>query len=756
MPRILAIDDIGDNLISLRAVIADAFPGAQVFTAQTGIEGIGIAVAEDPDVILLDIVMPQMDGFAVCERLKREDLARDIPVVFVTAMKDDRASRIRALECGAEAFLSKPIDATELTAQIRAMIKIKSANRQRRDEQERLERLVAERTEALERSQTAMLNLLEDLKAENESRKKVETALRESEGHFRALADSGHMLIWTSGKDKLCDYFNEPWLLFTGRSLARELGTGWTEGVHPEDLERCLAVYLGAFERREPFSMEYRLRHASGEYRWIQDDGSPRFDEEGRFLGYIGHCLDISSRKHLEQEILERERYLRAILETTQDGCWVIDTQGMILDANAACCRMLGYAADELKGMHISDLDAVEDPRGTAERIARIIANGTETFETRHIRKDGSVFDTEVSVAWLGEDLNRFVSFSRDISARKQAETALADSELRFRVLFSQAAVGIAEIDTATGRFLAVNQCYADIVGRSMDEMLATDFMSITHAEDVAGDRSCMERLITAEVERYSWEKRYVRKDGSMVWGSVTVSPLWLPGERPTHHIAIVQDITERRLAEHRVQALLHEKEIILKEVHHRVKNNMGTIMGLLSIHSSLQADPGSKAALQDASARVRSMMLLYDKLYNSDLSGSISIRSYLPALLDEVVALFPRKVPVRVDVELPDLPLGERRLSLLGIIVNELVTNSMKHAFCDREGETISIRATSSGGMVRLVLADNGKGIPEGIELDHAGGFGLQLVKLLLAQMDGSLEIQRKGGTSFVMSFST
>jgi PAS domain S-box-containing protein len=135
-------------------------------------------------------------------------------------------------------------------------------------------------------------------------RKKAEKALAESELHFRSLANCGQALVWTSGADMLCDYFNEPWLAFTGRGLEQEIGNGWAEGVHAEDLARCIDTYVTAFERREPFSMEYRLRHASGEYRWLVDQGTPRFDSQGVFIGYIGHCLDITSRKRMEEELL--------------------------------------------------------------------------------------------------------------------------------------------------------------------------------------------------------------------------------------------------------------------------------------------------------------------------------------------------------------------------------------------------------------------------------------------------------------------
>ncbi|TRZ96930.1 MAG: sensor domain-containing diguanylate cyclase [Rhodocyclaceae bacterium] len=134
-------------------------------------------------------------------------------------------------------------------------------------------------------------------------RKRTENLLRESEQHFRTLANGGSTLIWTSGLDKRCDYFNEPWLRFTGRSLEQEVGDGWIEGVHPDDLSHCLQTYVAAFDQRRSFSMDYRLRHGDGSYRWIRDDGNPRYDSRGEFIGYIGFCMDITEQKAAEEQI---------------------------------------------------------------------------------------------------------------------------------------------------------------------------------------------------------------------------------------------------------------------------------------------------------------------------------------------------------------------------------------------------------------------------------------------------------------------
>ena len=139
--------------------------------------------------------------------------------------------------------------------------------------------------------------------ADISERKLAEAAMRESEQHFRTLANSGSALIWTSGLDKGCNYFNIPWLNFTGRRLEQELGNGWTEGLHPEDFDRCLSIYTSHFDQHQPFSMEYRMRHADGSYRWIRDDGTPRYDSQGNFLGFIGFCYDITREQGIAEEL---------------------------------------------------------------------------------------------------------------------------------------------------------------------------------------------------------------------------------------------------------------------------------------------------------------------------------------------------------------------------------------------------------------------------------------------------------------------
>ena len=146
--------------------------------------------------------------------------------------------------------------------------------------------------------------------------KRAEESLRESEQRFRVVADAAPALIWLSGTDKLCHWFNQPWLAFTGRSMALEVGNGWVDGVHPDDVERCFQTYSDAFDSRKPFSMEYRLRRHDGEFRWLIDNGVPRYGSGGEFDGYIGSCIDVTDYKNAEAALRDTARRKDEFLAT--------------------------------------------------------------------------------------------------------------------------------------------------------------------------------------------------------------------------------------------------------------------------------------------------------------------------------------------------------------------------------------------------------------------------------------------------------
>ncbi|MEI6275798.1 MAG: PAS domain S-box protein [Prolixibacteraceae bacterium] len=227
--------------------------------------------------------------------------------------------------------------------------------------------------------------------------KKAEEALKENELRFRTLADSGQALIWTAAPDKKCDYFNKVWLDFTGRTIEEELGDGWAEGVHPEDLERCFEVYSTSFEKHEPFNMAYRLRRHDGEYCWLQDSGMPRYDLHGNFLGYIGHCLEISDLINAKNALKKSEEVYRFITERSNDLIFVFRLKPEIgfEYVSPSAERITGYTVEDhyndpelgMKMVHPDDRPLlISMQHGEIE---------TGILRLRWIKKDGSIIWTE-------------------------------------------------------------------------------------------------------------------------------------------------------------------------------------------------------------------------------------------------------------------------------------------------------------------------------------------------------------------------
>jgi two-component sensor histidine kinase len=221
--------------------------------------------------------------------------------------------------------------------------------------------------------------------------------------------------------------------------------------------------------------------------------------------------------------------------------------------------------------------------------------------------------------------------------------------------------------------------------------------------------------------------------------------------------LCIGTDVTERRLAEIEVKKLLNEKEILLQEVHHRIKNNMNTIAGLLYLQSASADNDRAAEALKDAHGRVLGMMMIYDRLFRSSDFRSVNVRDYMPELIAGIVSTFPDFGNVAVETFIDDFILDTATMVPAGIIINELLTNSYKYAFPDRRGGKVDISFISTGvKSYEIIYKDNGVGIPDSIVAGVSGGFGLSLITLLAEQMHGSFEIVRGAGAMFRIKFQT
>ncbi len=251
--------------------------------------------------------------------------------------------------------------------------------------------------------------------------KQALSALQESEERFRMMADTAPVLIWMAGCDKLCNYFNAVWLEFTGRTLEQEIGNGWVEGVHPDDREECVKVYLNAFDARQAFSMEYRLQNWNGEYRWILDKGTPRFSSDGSFVGYIGSCIDITERKQAEEKIIQQAE----LLDVATDAILLRSLSGIILYCNQSVERMYGWTAEEAIGKSVNELLYKDFSEELQEAHHKALQNGSWEGELRKVTKQGK--EIIVASRWtLIRDRagpKSILSVDTDITQKKQLES---------------------------------------------------------------------------------------------------------------------------------------------------------------------------------------------------------------------------------------------------------------------------------------------------------------------------------------------
>jgi formate hydrogenlyase transcriptional activator len=259
-----------------------------------------------------------------------------------------------------------------------------------------------------------------------------------------------------------------------------------------------------------------------------------------------------------QKQMLHALELFRTLLDNSNDAIEVIDPQTMrFLDVNQTACGSLGYSRDEMLSFSVFDID----PRATREMAAKAWEHlrqaGFLMIETEHRRKDGTTFPVEVNLKRVELDKEYIVAITRDITERKGIAAELEASERRFRALFDRAPVGIALVDSHTGKFLHVNPKHCEIVGRTEQEMLQLCFQDITHPDDKSKSDKELAQMLDEKLPGYDLEKRYVRPDGRAVWANLSVVPMWEPGEQIRSHLSIVQDITERLKSE----AALRESE---------------------------------------------------------------------------------------------------------------------------------------------------------------------------------------------------
>jgi PAS domain S-box-containing protein len=415
--KILAIDDNRDNLITLKAVISEVLPESVVYVELSGQGGIESARKNDPDVILLDIVMPGLDGYEVCKILKADEQLSETPIIFLTALKGDKQSRILALEAGGEAFLAKPVDSTELKAQIQAMLKIKEAATYKKDKRQQLEELVQKRTEELKSANIAALNLLEDLNSEIEIRKQSELELKKSEEKFRNIFQKNVVvkLIIDPENGNIIDA-NQAASAFYGWPMEtlQKMNISQINTLSPEDLKK----ELEKARTMEKKYFEFGHRKADGSLVDVEVFSSCIKIGNKEFLYSIIH--DITYKKKAEEKL----KLLNRAVEASSVSVVITDAEGQINYINPYFTKLTGYSFEEARGKNPRVLKSGNQPKTFYEELWNSILSGNEwSGEFNNKKKNGELFWEKAIISPIlnseGKVIN-FVAIKEDITERKK------------------------------------------------------------------------------------------------------------------------------------------------------------------------------------------------------------------------------------------------------------------------------------------------------------------------------------------------
>ncbi len=577
----------------------------------------------------------------------------------------------------------------------------------------------------------------------------VERKIAEEAARRKILIDEssdGIVILDQTGKiteinKKFCD------MLGYSEKEAKKLHVwDWDVKLHRKDIQ---AMIKNIDESGDHFETRHRRKDGSEYDAEISSNGTVVNGNKMIFCV----CRDISARKAAERKIKESEEKFSRIFRSSPVGISITRlADGVYIDVNDALLKIGGYSRDEVIGHSTIELN-VYDEESRNVHISEFLKTGRLTnAEHSFPRKDGTM--ANVIFSWELIELNGeqcVLGIVIDITERKAAERKIKESEERFSKIFHSNPVGIAITKIETGEYLDVNDSMLKMLGYSREELIGKSSVEIGVFEPAQREAIIRELMKNGNVSNE--EITYKRRDGIVL--NLLYSFEIVELNKTGYLLGIVLDISEKKKFETRLMKSLDEKDVLLKELQHRVKNNLTVISSLLHLELENLRDEHSKNVFQNSISRINSLAAIYEQLYSSELISEINLNSYLNRLVDSLSKTYNINQKVKINSEIKkDAFIDLKRSVLIGLIFNELISNSLKYAYPEGSSGNITAGFDTSNGKAKLFVVDEGVGMPADFDIKRSKSLGLKLVHMLTEQLEGELKINSGKGTSVEISF--
>jgi len=491
---------------------------------------------------------------------------------------------------------------------------------------------------------------------------------------------------------------------------------------------------------------------------------SPLHDSGGKLIGSVHVARDITERKRAEEALKESEERYRTIFENVQDIFFQTDIKGKIIEVSPSAEKFFKISSKELIGKNV---DMIYSNLEDRKKLLKVLQEKGEVsdYEIRLKDSENRLLYVSANVHFIYDSKNHPIGIEgafRDITERKKAEEALNLSQIRLSNAMDLANLANWELDPYKQMFIFNDKFYTMLGTTAEDEggyhmPIEYYIKEYVHPEDAQFIAEGMKKSLAIREPTFGteFEHRIIRRDGEIRYVAIRIKVIPATENQIAHVYGTVQDITKRKIAEEKLKESLEEKEMLVKEIHHRVKNNLMVISSLLNLQSQYIKDKRVLDIFRESQNRAKSMALIHERLYRSTDLKKIDFGDYIHTLATDLFHTYvPDSSRVKLKMDVENVMVDINTTVPLGLIVNELVTNSMKYAFPEgKEGE-INIEFHKHEDEFILTVSDNGVGFPEDLDYKNTDSLGLQLVNNLVGQIDGEIMLDRSQGTKFKIIF--